>query len=205
MKRRWILVFLLAFIPLLTAAGPHNNFIKSKNPIVRMETNYGDIIIELFQDEAPITVENFLTYVNNDFYNDTVFHRVIDGFMIQGGGFKLSPPNEEGYRSLVQKNTLEAIKNEAENGLQNRRGTIAMARTRVIDSATSQFFINVTDNPSLDFRSKSRTGYGYAVFGKVIEGMKVVDKIKVVPTNRNGLHQNVPKKPVVIRRITRLR
>jgi len=157
--------------------------------MVTMKTSEGTIRIELWEDKAPITVKNFVRYVNEGFYDGTIFHRVIDNFMIQGGGFTAD---------MVQKKPHEPIKNEAGNGAKNDIGTIAMARTNVIDSATCQFFINVKDNEFLNHRDESPAGFGYAVFGKVIEGMEVVDKIKKVPTGSAGPHQNVPVKPVVI-------
>ena len=146
-------------------------------PKVRLKTSQGDIVLELDRAKAPVTVENFLSYVGGKHYDGTVFHRVIDGFMIQGGGFAL-----DGGK-LVEKTTGKGIKNEGTNGLKNLRGTIAMARTSDPDSATAQFFINVADNAALDYPSNG----GYAVFGKVVEGMDVVDKIRVVPTAQAGL------------------
>ncbi len=160
---------------------------------VLIETSQGTIKAELDGDKAPVTVANFLAYVDDKFYDDTVFHRVIPDFMIQGGGF--AP-------GLRQKTTKAAIKNESGNGLSNKRGTLAMARTNVPDSATAQFFINLKDNNFLD-KSQSQDGVGYCVFGKVIEGMDVVDKIKAVPTGRRGMHENVPTQDVVIKSIRR--
>lgn len=165
---------------------------RGENPIVVMETSKGVIKIELFADKAPITVKNFLKYVDDKHYDGTIFHRVIDGFMIQGGGY--TP-------GMNEKSTRPPIKNEATNGLSNRRGTIAMARTNDPDSATAQFFINVVDNPNLDRREGSA---GYCVFGKVIEGMDVVDAIRSVPTRdvqRGGriLWEAVPVEDIVIR------
>jgi cyclophilin family peptidyl-prolyl cis-trans isomerase len=162
----------------------------AENPRVLIKTSMGDITVELFQKEAPVTVKNFLDYVDENFYDGTIFHRVISGFMIQGGGFD---------KNLRQKGTRNAIENEATNGMKNKRGTLAMARTMDPHSATSQFFINVVDNPSLDFSSPAdgRT-WGYAVFGRVVEGMDVVDAIKAVPTTmRNGMG-DVPETPVEI-------
>jgi cyclophilin family peptidyl-prolyl cis-trans isomerase len=167
---------------------------KPANPVVLLKTNMGDIKIELWPDKAPETVKNFLQYVDEGFYNGTVFHRVIGNFMIQGGGF--TP-------DMKQKSTHAPIKNEANAELKNDRGTIAMARTNVVDSATAQFFINVVDNPSLDHRDNSGPGFGYAVFGKVIGGMDVVDKIKNVETTNSGPFQNVPAKPVVMESVKR--
>lgn len=161
---------------------------------VKLATSMGDITLELDAAKAPITVENFLAYVKSGHYNGTVFHRVMSTFMVQGGGF--GP-------ELKEKTTRAPIKLESQNGLKNVRGAIAMARTNVPDSAASQFFINVVDNPRLDFPSFD--GHGYAVFGHVIEGMDVVDKIKVVAIGNQGPHQNVPTTPVVIRSATLLR
>ena len=158
-------------------------------PQVRLTTNHGHITLELEPEKAPQTVENFLSYVREGFYDGTVFHRVISNFMIQGGG--MSP-------DLKQKKTKEPIKNEADNGLKNERGTIAMARTQVVDSATSQFFINVQDNEFLNHRDKTPAGYGYAAFGRVIEGMDTVEAIRKVPTGNKGMHQDVPREPVLI-------
>ena len=162
---------------------------KGDNMSVKLKTNYGDIVIELDAKKAPISTENFLEYVKSGFYNGTIFHRVIPGFMIQGGGFT---------QDMKQKATRANIKNEADNGLRNERGTIAMARTHVPDSASSQFFINLVDNHFRDFKSKTPNGWGYSVFGKVVSGMDVVDKIATVQTGiRNG-HQDVPTKNVII-------
>ena len=167
------------------------------NPVVIIKTNKGTIEVELFSDRAPQTVTNFLSYVLVSFYDGTIFHRVIPGFMIQGGGFT---PN------MVQKPVKAPIINEASNRLSNKRGTIAMARTPDPHSATSQFFINHKDNPSLDFKNKSDQGYGYCVFGRVISGMDVVDKIARVSTTKvtapdGNQHQNVPISTVLIESI----
>jgi peptidyl-prolyl cis-trans isomerase A (cyclophilin A) len=170
------------------AAG--GNAAPAKNPVVVLTTSMGEIRIELYPQKAPITVKNFVSYVKKGHYNGTIFHRVIPGFMIQGGGF--TP-------DMKEKATGNPIKNEAGNGLKNKRGTIAMARTSVVDSATAQFFINVQDNEALDHRDKSREGFGYAVFGKVIKGMDVADKIVGVQTTTKGPHQDVPVKPVIIK------
>ncbi len=164
------------------------------NPMVTLKTTHGDISIELYADKAPETVANFLKYVDDGHYNGTIFHRVIDGFMIQGGGF--TP-------DMQQKPTRAPVKNEAANGLKNERGTLAMARTSDPHSATAQFFINVTNNDFLNFRSPDRNGYGYCVFGKVTAGMDVVDKIKGVRTATRSFHENVPVEPVVIREAVR--
>ena len=158
-----------------------------------IDTAMGSITLELDDEKAPATVANFVAYATSGFYNETIFHRVIDGFMIQGGGFT---------RDMNQKPTGKAIRNEAMNGLKNRRGTIAMARTMVVDSATSQFFINLVDNDFLDFTAPTPQGFGYAVFGKVVDGMDIVDRIAKVKTGFAGSHQNVPEEPVLIRKIT---
>lgn len=163
------------------------------NPIVLMKTSLGQIKIELWPEKAPESVKNFLRYVNEGFYNGTIFHRVISNFMIQGGGFTTD---------MAQKPTQAPIKNEARSDVGNERGTIAMARTMVVDSATSQFFINVVDNTSLNHMDNTPAGYGYAVFGKIIDGMDVVDKIKDVATTTRGPFQNVPVTPVVIESVT---
>jgi peptidyl-prolyl cis-trans isomerase A (cyclophilin A) len=161
-----------------------------KNPVVLMETSLGNVKLELLTKEAPISVKNFLDYVKSGFYDGTVYHRVISNFMIQGGGFTAD---------LNQKQTNPPIKNEADNGLKNLRGTLAMARTMVVDSATAQFFINVVDNGTLNQRDKTQQGYGYAVFGKVSEGMDVVDKIAAVRTGIQKGFRDVPETPVVIK------
>ncbi len=167
----------------------------SKRPVVAIETNLGEIVVELWPDKAPLTVKNFLKYVEAGAYNGTIFHRVIDGFMIQGGGFR---------PDMTKIKTLAPIKNEARPDVKNFRGTIAMARTGVIDSATSQFFINVRDNHFLDHRDNSPRGFGYAVFGKVIKGMDVVDKIAKVRTTSRGLYRDVPVEPVIIKSVKKL-
>lgn len=156
------------------------------NPHVLLTTSLGEIEIELAADKAPISTKNFLAYVESGFYDGTQFHRVIPGFMVQGGGFDAD---------MSEKDTQAPIKNEADNGLRNERGTLAMARTQVVDSATSQFFINHKDNAFLDHGGRD---FGYAVFGKVVRGMEVVDKIAQVPTGNRGMHQNVPRQPVLI-------
>lgn len=159
------------------------------SPKVRLATSHGDITLELDAAKAPETVENFLGYVRDGHYDGTVFHRVIDNFMIQGGGMDAS---------LRPKQTKAPIQNEADNGLKNLRGSIAMARTQDVHSATAQFFINVADNDFLDHTSKSPMGYGYAVFGKVVEGMETVEAIRQVKTGNKGMHQDVPVEPVTI-------
>ena len=161
--------------------------------LVKLSTNFGDISIELNAEKAPITVANFIKYVEEGFYDGLIFHRVIDGFMIQGGGFDTN---------MKQKSTLEPIKNEANNGLSNDRYTIAMARTSIPDSASSQFFINVADNGFLNHTAPTPSGWGYCVFGKVVAGMDVVDKIKSVSTTSRAGHQDVPVEPVVIQQAT---
>lgn len=158
--------------------------------MLTLHTNHGDISITLYTDEAPISSENFLSYARDGFFEDTVFHRVIPNFMIQGGGH---------LADLSRKETQAPIKNEAENGLRNQRGTLAMARTGEINSATSQFFINLSDNAFLD---NSPRDFGYAVFGRVTEGMDVVDKIAAVDTGSTGGHQDVPVEPVTIERVS---
>jgi len=168
---------------------------ESKNVQIVMETSLGVITAELYPDQAPVTVSNLLAYIDARFYDGTVFHRVIDGFMIQGGGFT---------REMAQKKTRAPIRNEADNGLRNERGTLAMARTRIVDSATSQFFINLVDNGAhLDFKEKSDSGWGYCVFGRVIGGMEVVDRIAKVRVGSSGQHQSVPLDPVVVTSIRR--
>ena len=162
---------------------------KSVKPVVIIETSKGNIEIELWADKAPVTVENFLKYVDKGHYAGTIFHRVIPNFMIQGGGMTAD---------MKEKPTDKPIKNEATNGASNKRGTIAMARTMVVDSATAQFFINVTDNNFLDHRSKDPQGYGYAVFGEVKNGMETVDAIRNVKTGSKGGHDDVPTEPVTI-------
>ena len=159
------------------------------SPVVALETSLGTITITLNKEKAPISVRNFLTYVKEGFYDGTIFHRVISNFMIQGGGFD---------DSMVQKKTKFAIKNEATNGLSNKRGTVAMARTAVVDSATSQFFINTVDNAFLDNRGKTPDLFGYAVFGEVTGGMEVVDAIRAVKTGNKAGHSDVPVEPVII-------
>jgi peptidyl-prolyl cis-trans isomerase A (cyclophilin A) len=175
-------------------AGPGvaaDNQARGNRPMVVFSTNYGDFTVELFADKAPVTVENFLSYVDEGFYDGTIFHRVIPGFMVQGGGF--TP-------DMQQKQTKAPIKNEADNGLKNERGTLSMARTQDINSATTQFFINVKDNDFLDHGTRD---FGYAVFAKVVDGMDVVDKIVSVKTTNKGMHRDVPAEPVVIESVKR--
>ena len=157
--------------------------------MVKLHTNFGEITIELDAEKAPITVANFLSYVESGFFAGTIFHRVIDGFMIQGGGFT---------ETMSQKDTNAPIKNEANNGLANKKYTIAMARTPNPDSASSQFFINVADNDFLNFSAPTSQGWGYCVFGKVVAGTEVVDKIAKVQTGNRGFHQDVPMENVII-------
>ncbi len=164
------------------------------NPVVTMETSHGAIEIELFQDKAPSTVANFLKYVDDKFYDGTIFHRVINNFMIQGGGFTTS---------MAEKPTRAPIKNEASNGVRNDVGTIAMARTSDPHSATAQFFINVSDNSPLNYTGATTSGWGYAVFGKVTQGMHVVNRIKMVKTGNIGPHGDVPMDTVLIKSVRR--
>lgn len=183
------------------------------NPIVVIETNHGNIKVELFQEQAPITVKNFLGYVDDKFYDGTIFHRVISTFMIQGGGFtedfRKATSSEDARKA--QKKTKDQIKNEATNGLKNARGTLAMARTGVVDSATSQFFINVDDNDALNHVPGNPQKFGYCVFGRVIEGMDVVDKIKGVKVIKDFIKVgdqtvfgDVPETTVVIKSVKRV-
>ncbi|HLW63821.1 MAG TPA: peptidylprolyl isomerase [Gemmataceae bacterium] len=177
---------LVGLVTLLAASAS-----EAANPVVVMDTSYGPIKIELFEDKAPITVKNFLTYTEEKFYDGLIFHRVMPDFMIQGGGFE---------PGMKERKTHDPIKNEADNGLSNLRGTIAMARTNDPDSATGQFFINIVDNKKLD---KSGLNPGYCVFGRVIDGMDVVDKIKNVRTASKGGHENIPVEDIVIKSVRR--
>jgi cyclophilin family peptidyl-prolyl cis-trans isomerase len=161
------------------------------NPVVQFDTSLGSFTLELDAAKAPVTVENFLQYVKSGFYNGTIFHRVIPRFMVQGGGFDMA---------MRQKQTKPTIRNEAGNGLKNLRGTVAMARTSDIHSATAQFFVNVVDNAFLDHQSDRPDEFGYCVFGKVTQGMDVVDKIVAVPTRTASGHENVPNPPVLVRK-----
>ncbi|MEO6928207.1 MAG: peptidylprolyl isomerase [Casimicrobiaceae bacterium] len=158
---------------------------------VKLATNFGDIVVELDRDKAPVTVDNFIQYVTDGHYDNTVFHRVIDGFMVQGGGMQVG---------MQQKPTRKTIAHEGANGLKNKKYTLAMARTGDPHSASSQFFINVADNDFLDFKSPGGQGWGYCVFGKVVEGTDVVDKIRKVETTTSGSHENVPKEDVLLQR-----
>lgn len=162
-------------------------------PVVELDTNMGAIVIELNEEKAPKTVENFLNYVKSGHYDGTIFHRIIDGFMIQGGGMDAD---------MNEKATNAPVENEADNGLKNDAGTIAMARTQDPHSATSQFFVNVKDNDFLNHSGKNMQGWGYTVFGKVTSGMDVIEKMRGVPTGRFGMHADVPKEPVVINSAT---
>jgi peptidyl-prolyl cis-trans isomerase A (cyclophilin A) len=163
------------------------------NPVAVISTSMGDITVELFKDKAPVSVENFLQYVTEGFYAGTIFHRVKPGFVIQGGGY--TP-------EMAERGTRAPILNEAPNGLKNTRGTLAMARTRQLRSATSQFYINVVNNSAFDHRGYAPEDYGYAVFGRVLDGMEVVDKIATTPTGSKDGHEDVPLTPVVIKSIT---
>jgi len=187
----------LALITLFLSFFSINSFAADKtNPQVLVQTNMGNIIIELYPNKAPKTVKNFLRYVNEGFYDGTIFHRVIPNFMVQGGGFT---PN------MTKKITHAPIQNEADNGLRNRIGTVAMARTNDPHSASSQFFINVAQNSFLDFREKTPRAYGYAVFGRVIKGMKVVNHIRNVKTGFHNGMGDVPVNPVVMTKVTQIK
>jgi peptidyl-prolyl cis-trans isomerase A (cyclophilin A) len=188
----------IIFTLLLATALASTVFAAEKNPTAIIETSMGNVKVELFADKAPLSVKNFLEYANSGYYKDTVFHRVIPGFMAQGGGLTAALQPKPGDRP--------AIKNEAGNGLKNDRGTLAMARTGMVDSATSQFFINVVNNDFLNHRDETQGGFGYAVFGKVIEGMDVVDKMVAAPQKRqNAVFQNVPETPIVIKSVKLLK
>ncbi len=193
---RKLIPFLIMLLPLMAAAEETAETAETETmeyPTVILHTNHGAITLELFEDKAPKSVENFLQYARDGHYDGTLFHRVIPNFMIQGGGFDTD---------FNQKSTREPIENEADNGVPNVRGSVAMARTNDPHSATSQFFINVTDNSFLDHRSKvSGQTWGYAVFGQVTAGMDVVDKIREVETGRHGMHADVPREPVIIERV----
>ena len=179
-------LFILMFMVMQSAMAQDG---PASNPRVIMETSKGELILELFEDKAPLTVKNFLTYINAGFYNGTIFHRVIPGFMIQGGGFS---------KDMQKKPTMQPIQNEADNGLKNEIGTIAMARTQDPHSATAQFFINTVNNTFLNHKNKTIQGWGYAVFGKVISGMETLGVISSVETGTQGRYRDVPKTPVVI-------
>ena len=197
-RPRWLKVFRPALISslilLFTLAGVGPSIPAERKPVlVKLETSLGEITLELDEGKAPVTVDNFLKYVKDGFYNGTIFHRVMGGFMIQGGGLDAD---------MQEKPTQAPIKNEADNGLTNSAYTIAMARTPDPHSASSQFFINVVDNAMLNHTGKTPQGWGYAVFGKVVKGKEVVDKIKAVPTTTKGPFQNVPQEPVIILKAT---
>jgi len=200
MRRRLFLALPFALIGLFFSAVGHaqSETDKSDNalPQVLLETNMGNIVIELYPEKAPKTVENFLAYVHEGFYDDTIFHRVIPNFMIQGGGFT---------ESMNKKITRAPILNEADNGLRNRIGTVAMARTNDPHSATAQFFINVAQNSFLDFREKTARAYGYTVFGRVIKGMKAVNQIRMVKTGFKNGHGDVPLQTVVIEKVRQIK
>ena len=187
-RRALLLIAALAWLPVGAA---RSESLKRKAPMVKLQTNFGPITLELDEKAAPETVANFLHYARDGHYDGTIFHRVIDGFMIQGGGF--TP-------AMEQKATRQPIQNEAHNGLKNAAYSIAMARTPNPHSATSQFFINVADNAFLDYREPSASGYGYCVFGKVVEGKDVVDRIRKVRTGMRAGHQDVPVEDVIIER-----
>ena len=189
MNATYLLFFLLFGI--VGSAAAQQSGGGSANPRVSFDTSKGKIVIELFEDKAPKTVANFLQYVKSGHFDGTIFHRVIPGFVIQGGGFTAD---------MTQKPTKPPIQNEADNGLKNSRGTLSMARTSDPNSASSQFFVNLKDNASLDHRGKSAQGWGYAVFGQVVEGMDVVDQIAQVRTGNKGGHSDVPVEPVVVRK-----
>ena len=186
---------LIFLVSVAMVVSPSESGAGEENPVVFMETSLGSITIELDQAKAPITVKNFLSYVDEKFYDGTIFHRVISNFMIQGGGFTAD---------MQQKRVKAPIKNEAGNGLKNMTGTLAMARTNVVDSATAQFFINVVDNDFLDHQNTTSQGFGYAVFGKVIQGMDVVEKIKAVKTVSKMGFSDVPAEAVVIKSVKRV-
>ncbi|MFL6197338.1 MAG: peptidylprolyl isomerase [Thermoanaerobaculia bacterium] len=186
-----LVCFLALAAPAAPPKAPAKPVAPATPPRVALDTTMGRIVIELYPDKAPKTVKNFLDYVKAGQYNGTIFHRVIPGFMVQGGGFT---PN------MTEKPTRAPIQNEADNGLLNQRGTIAMARTSDPNSASAQFFINVADNAPLNFRAKTPDGWGYAVFGKVVEGMEVVDKVVAVPTTTKGMYGDVPVQPILVRK-----
>jgi len=165
----------------------------TKNPTVKIETSKGDLVLELYADKAPKTVENFLAYVKDGFFEGTIFHRIIPNFMIQGGGFT---------EDMQEKPNKDPIENEADNGLKNEVGTLAMARTSDPHSATSQFFINVKDNDFLNFSGQTQQGWGYCVFGKITEGMDVVQAMEKVATGNSGMHQDVPKEAIKIIKVS---
>lgn len=192
MTYKLVLLFLLCTMAMPLAGMAADETKKDENKEIVMETSMGDITIVLFDKDAPISATNFRTYVKEKFFDGLTFHRVIPGFVIQGGGFE---------PGMVQRQpTHPPIINEADNGIKNTRGTLSMARTQVVNSATSQFFVNLVDNKVLDNRGKTAAEFGYAVFGKVVSGMEVVDKIAGVPTGTAGFHRDVPKADVIIKR-----
>ena len=190
---RLLLISIFTLLTLGSIAHAEDKKNMSANQLVKLETTLGDIIIEVDAEKAPVSAKNFLDYVNSNFYDGSIFHRVIPGFMAQGGGFD---------KDMKQQTSGSPIKNEADNGLKNVRGTLAMARTSDPDSASSQFFINLKDNSFLDFKSKTPQGWGYAVFGRVTEGMEIVDKMAEQPTGSNGGHQDVPNTPIIMNKVT---
>lgn len=185
------IVLATAILALLLAGAP----MADSHPQVAIDTNHGRIVLELDAEAAPDTVANFLGYVDQGFYDGTLFHRVIPGFMVQGGGFDAD---------MNQKPTGDPVRNEADNGLKNEVGAIAMARTQDPHSATAQFFINVNDNEFLNHTAPSMQGWGYTVFGRVVDGMDTVRDIEAVPTGRSGMHQDVPQEPVIMESVTRV-
>ena len=191
-RRGWLVLAGCLMVSLILGAGASARAERSK-PLVKLETSMGDITLELYPEKAPATVANFLEYVKAGFFNGTIFHRVISGFMIQGGGLDAQ---------LNKKPTRAPIKNEADNGLKNEAYTVAMARTNDPNSATAQFFINMVNNAFLNHTAKTPQGWGYTVFGKVVKGQDVVDKIKAVATSTQGMHENVPVTPVTIVKAT---
>jgi peptidyl-prolyl cis-trans isomerase B (cyclophilin B) len=184
-----IILFLTGWLAITSVSFAMESIMSAQTSKVKLTTSLGAIVIQLNSEKAPVSSENFLTYVKEGFYDGTIFHRIIKGFMAQGGGFDTA---------FKQKATHDSIKNEADNGLVNKRGTIAMARTSDPNSATAQFFINYKDNGFLNFTSATPSGWGYAVFGEVIEGMDVVDKMAEQPTGNRGGHQDVPKTDIII-------
>ena len=192
MRSMRVLCFLLLVLPaVFQGQAPVQPSVPS-NPVVVLETSHGNIVIELRQDRAPVSVQNFLAYAQNGHYDGTIFHRVLKGFMIQGGGYD---------EKLDERPTRPPIRNEAANGLRNVRGTVAMARSAAVRSAAAEFFINVEDNSQLNHRGLMPHDYGYAVFGQVLEGMDVVDRIAALPVRRQGHHEAVPVEAVVIKKV----
>ncbi len=189
-----LLLSLIVFAPVqaLQPVPPQRPAQAAANPVVVIATSLGDITVELFEDRAPVSVANFLQYVRDGFYGGTIFHRVVPGFVIQGGG--LAP-------DMREKPARPPIQNEATNGLRNLRGTLSMARTRALRSATSQFYVNLADNAGLDHRGFTPDDFGYAVFGRVVAGMEIVDKIAAVPTRTAGAFEGVPVEPVIIKSV----